>query len=181
MVSADRSARYAPSSRKIGGLGRWGLGFFLVGLLFFHPATASASPDTLRRAFSNILMGPMDMILSPIVAVQTAARNLADVDDTPAVRVVYAVPGVIWLTGLNFGSGAIRIITGGLETVPGVLVFPFETDLDPLFDPVEDAPALIDWENPLVDVENPWVYYNPLVAPFAFNVRCGLNYTESDY
>lgn len=126
-------------------------------------------------------MGPFDMILSPIVGVMTVAENLDSIDDTDAVRVVYAVPGVIWLTGLDFGAGVIRTVTGGLEVVPGILVFPFETDLDPLFDPVDDASALIDWDNPLVDVENPWVYYNPLVAPFAIRVKTGINYTRAGF
>ena len=154
----------------------------IISLMLVLPAgSASASPDTLRRAFGNIFMGPLDMLLSPVVGLKTTAENLADVDDTPAVRVVYAVPGAIFLMGLDFGSGMIRTITGGLELVPGVLVFPFETDLDPLFDPVEDAPALVNWDNPLVDIENPWVYYNPLVAPFAIRVKFGINYTASEY
>jgi len=126
-------------------------------------------------------MGPFDMILSPIVGVMTVAENLDSIDDTDTVRVVYAVPGVIWLTGLDFGAGVIRIVTGGLEVVPGILVFPFETDLDPLFDPVDDASAMIDWDNPLVDVENPWVYYNPLVAPFAIRIKAGINYTRAEF
>ena len=150
-------------------------------MLIMTSVSASASPDTLRRAFGNIFMGPLDMVLSPVVAVKTTAENLSDVDDTDAVRVVYAVPGVIFLTGLDFASGIIRTITGALEVVPGVLVFPFETDLDPLFDPVEDAPALVNWENPLVDVENPWVYDNPLVAPFAIRVKFGINYTRAEF
>ena len=155
--------------------------FLALGMLFFGSGSASASPDTLRRAFSNMLMGPLDMLLSPVVGLMTTAENLRDVDDTDAVRVAYAVPGAIFLMGLDLGCGMIRTITGGLETVPGVLVFPLETDLDPLFDPVEDAPALVDWENPLVDVENPWVYYNPLVAPFAIKVKFGINYASSGY
>jgi hypothetical protein len=150
-------------------------------MLIMSSGSASASPDTLRRAFGNIFMGPLDMVLSPVVGIKTTAENLSDVDDTTAVRVVYAVPGAIFLTGLDFGSGLIRTITGGLELVPGVLVFPFETDLDPLFDPVEDASALVNWENPLVDVENPWVYYNPLVAPFAIRVKFGINYTQAEF
>ncbi len=150
-------------------------------MLVMSSGSALASPDTLRRAFGNIFMGPLDMVLSPVVGIKTTAENLSDVDDTAAVRVVYAVPGAIFLTGLDFGSGLIRTITGGLELVPGVLVFPFATDLDPLFDPVEDASALVNWENPLVDVENPWVYYNPLVAPFAIRVKFGINYTQAEF
>jgi hypothetical protein len=82
---------------------------------------------------------------------------------------------------LNFGGGMIRTLTGTLEIIPGVILFASEADMDPLFDPVEDAGALIEWDNPLIDVENPWVYYNPLVAPFAIRVKMGINYTRPEY
>ena len=72
-------------------------------MLFFGSGSASASPDTLRRAFSNMLMGPLDMLLSPVVGLMTTAENLRDVDDTDAVRVAYAVPGAIFLMGLDLG------------------------------------------------------------------------------
>ena len=179
MASISRARQIQPWCHS--GL-KHGLACLLVlGLLLLATGTAQASPDTLRRSFSNFLMGPLDMLLSPVVGVKTAAENLTDVDDTDAVRVVYAVPGTIFLMGLDFGSGAIRTVTGALEFVPGVLVFPFETDLDPLFEPAEDAPALVNWENPLADVENPWVYYNPLVAPLAIKVKFGINYTQSEF
>lgn len=127
------------------------------------------------------MMGPFDMLLAPVQAVNTVYRNLEDVDDSTGVRVAYAVPGVGWLTLLNFGCGMIRILTGTLEVVPGVLLFGSESDIEPLFDPVEDAGALFEWDNPLIENENPWVYYNPLVAPFAIRVKMGINYTRPDY
>ncbi|MEE3326988.1 MAG: hypothetical protein VX252_06630 [Myxococcota bacterium] len=178
---APRSRAQESPDTRCGRVSRLLAGLLVLAMLLLGSGTASASPDTLRRSFGNMLMGPLDMLLSPVVGIMTTAENLSDVDDTAAVRVVYAVPGAIFLMGLDFGSGFIRTITGALEFVPGVLVFPFETDLDPLFDPVEDAPALVNWENPLVDVENPWVYYNPLVAPFAINVKFGINYTQSEF
>jgi hypothetical protein len=144
-------------------------------------APAAASPDTMRRSFSNMFGGPCDMLLSPFSGAMTLARNLQDVDDSTGVRVVYSVPGWVWLTGLNLGSGAIRAVTGALELVPGILLFPFETDLDPLFDPVEDAGALIDLENPIVWIENPWVYKNPLVVPFAIRAKWGISYTRAEF
>lgn len=143
-------------------------------------SSAQASPDTLRRGFSNVVGGPLDMVLSPITGILTLARNLQDIDDSTGVKLVYTVPGWIWLTGLNFGSGGIRFFTGALETLPGVLLFPFETDIDTLFDPVDDASALIDLENPITWNENPWIYWNPLVAPFAIQPKWGINYTRAE-
>lgn len=145
------------------------------------PSSAEASPETLRRSFSNIIGGPMDMLLSPITATMTVARNLTEIDDSTGVRLVYAVPGIFWLTGVDLGSGVIRCATGLLELPPGVFLFPFETDIDTLFDPVDDAGALIDLDNPLMWIENPWVYYNPLVAPFAIQPKWGINYTRAEF
>ncbi len=150
-------------------------------LVALAPAPAEASPETLRRSFSNIMNGPFDMALAPVVGGLTLAKNLQDIDDTPGVRVAYAVPGWFWLTGLNLAGGAIRVITGTLELLPGIGLFAFEPDMDPLFDPVENAPALVEWDNPLADVESPWVYYNPLLTPFSIPPKFGLDYTSAEY
>nr|MCS5638539.1 hypothetical protein [Myxococcota bacterium] len=152
----------APRSRRTGRPSRaaaWLALAVLAAMLL--PAAAAASPDTLRRGLSNIMMGPFDMLLSPIQGMNTVVRNLGEIDDSRAVRITYAVPGFAWLTLLDFSCGMIRILTGTLETIPGVILFASESDVDPLFDPVEDAKALFEWENPLIDVEDPWVYYNP--------------------
>ncbi|MCH2185977.1 hypothetical protein MK280_08915 [Myxococcota bacterium] len=158
----------------------WSVMAALCGLVVFSPSSAEASPETLRRSFSNIIGGPLDMILSPITATMTVARNLQEIDDSTGVRLVYAIPGIFWLTGLDFGSGFIRCATGTLELPPGIFLFPFEPDVDTLFDPVDDAGALIDLDNPLMWIENPWVYKNPLVAPFAIQPKWGINYTRAD-
>ncbi len=154
------------------------VGVLLLGLA---PGPAAATPDTLRRGLGNIMMGPFDMALSPIQGIYTVARNLKEIDDSPGVRLAFAIPGWGWLTMVNFGGGMIRTLTGTLEIIPGVILFASEADMDPLFDPVEDAGALFEWDNPLIDVENPWVYYNPLVAPFAIRVKMGINYTRPEY
>ena len=173
--AAPRSRRAKPRSRPAA----WLALAVLTGMLL--PGAATASPDTLRRGLSNIMMGPFDMLLSPIQGVNTVVRNLNEIDDSRAVRISYAVPGVAWLTLLDFSSGMIRILTGTLETIPGVILFASESDVEPLFDPVEDARALFEWDNPLAEVEDPWVYYNPLVAPFAIHVKMGIDYTRPDY
>ena len=158
----------------------WAALLALLGAVAFAAPSAQASPETLRRSFSNIIGGPLDMLLSPITATMTVARNLTEIDDSTGVRLVYAVPGIFWLTGLDFGSGFIRCATGALEFPPGIFLFPFEPDVDTLFDPVDDAGALIDLDNPLMWIENPWVYKNPLVAPFAIQPKWGINYTRAD-
>ena len=114
---------------------------------------AQASPETLQRSISNILFGPLDIVLSPVVGSQTVYRNIQDIDDSMGVRIAYVVPGVVWNTTLEMGSGIIRCMTGLIELVPGIGLLPFEADLDPLFSPVEKADALVDEETPILPIK----------------------------
>ena len=121
---------------------------------------AVASPETLKRGLSNLAFGPLDFALSPVTGTTGVYRNLQDIDDTMAVRVVYAIPGVVWNTAFNMGGSVLRTFTGLLEVVPGILLLPFEADMDPIFAPPERAPALIDEE-----FDN-------------FSLKIGINYTD---
>ncbi len=146
------------------------------------PGAAHATDATLRMAFSNIINGPLDSAVSPYTGGHILVTNLRDIDDSRAVRVTYAVPGYVWLVGLTFGCGAIRTITGGLETVPGVLLFPFDGDMDELFSPVESGSAVVaDWENPLSWNEKWYVRWNPVATLISIPFRFGINYTRADY
>jgi hypothetical protein len=145
-------------------------------LLSLSPTSAQASPETLQRSLGNLLQCPLDIVLAPVVAFRTLFINLRDVDDTPAVRVAYALPGYVWLTGLQAGAGALRGLTGALELVPGILLLPFEADLDALYDPADRGGALVELENPLGEM--PVVEYFPLVT---WHVRFGITYSSAEY
>jgi hypothetical protein len=151
----------------------------LLALVAILPGAAGASPATIQRSVSNILLGPIDIVLSPVVALVTEIDNLQNIDDTPGVRVAYAVPGYFWLTGVQLGAGALRIGTGFIELVPGLALWFFpNTDLDPLYDPVDRGNAIVDFQNPLY--ESPaWVSYVPLTMPVTLNLKFGVNYTGS--
>ena len=110
---------------------------------------AAATEATFKRAVSNLLCGPLDVALSPIVAPRAVYTNLRDIDDSTGVRIVWAVPGVAWNLAFNIGGGLLRTFTGALEIIPGVLLLPFETDMDPLFAPAERGSALIEEETHL--------------------------------
>ena len=121
---------------------------------------AFASPETLKRSVSNMTMAPLDFAFTPVVAANTVYNNLQNVDDTMAVRIVYAVPGLAWNMGIQMGASSIRILAGAIEFLPGLGLFFFDADLDPLFSPVEKSPALVDIDTP------------PL------NIKFGITYTE---
>lgn len=123
----------------------------LAGLAAAPPA--EASPETLKRSVSNILFGPLDVVFAPVVGSRTVYHNIQDIDDSMGVRIAYVIPGVVWNTTLQAGSGIIRVFTGLLEFVPGLGLLPFEADLDPLFSPVEKSDALVDEDTPVLNVK----------------------------
>ena len=116
-------------------------------------APASASPETLKRSIGNILFGPFDMVFAPVVSSRLVYHNLQDIGDSMWVRVAYAVPGVIWNTTTHAGCGVIRTMTGIIELVPGIGLFFFKTDLDPLFSPADKQDALVDVDTPVLDIK----------------------------
>jgi len=135
----------------------------VLALVFVVASPVSASPETLKRSVENMVMFPLDLVLSPVVAGKTIYTNLRDIDDSNAVRVAYPVPGFAWVTFVQMGSACIRGLTGVLEFVPGVGLLFFDADLDPLFDPPAENEALVDFENPVL------------------NLKFGVSYTSSGY
>ena len=122
---------------------------------------ASATPETLKRSAGNILFAPFDIAASPITAGKALYTNLREIDDARWKRIVFPIPGYIWILGVQIGGGAIREVAGLLELVPGLGLLFFDADLDPLFGPVERNKALVDLETP------------PL------NIKFGVNYVAS--
>jgi len=121
---------------------------------------ASASPETLKRSVSNILMGPLDVVFTPVVAANSVYNNIQNVDDTMDVRIAYVLPGYAWNMGVQVAAGTVRVIAGVIEFLPGLGLFFFDADLDPLFSPADKAAALVDYDTPLL------------------NFKFGITYTE---
>jgi len=111
---------------------------------------AAATYETMKRSLGNIVLAPVDMALSPVVATHTIYNNLRDIDDSLGVRVAYVPMGVCWNTGVQAMSAVVREITGLIEFVPGLMVLFIDADLDPIFAPVERGNALLDVETPVI-------------------------------
>jgi hypothetical protein len=125
--------------------------------------SAQATPATIKRSMENMTLAPLDIALSPVVAGKTIYQNLQDIEDSRAVRIAYPVPGFVWLTTVQIGAGVLRAVTGVFEFIPGLILIPFDTDLDPLFDPATENEALVDVETPVYDL------------------RFGINYTSAPF
>jgi hypothetical protein len=124
-----------------------------LGLLALPAAPAAASPKTLKRSIENLTQWPLDVATAPIVSAYTIQRNMRDIGDSTAVRIFYPLPGFAWNTMVQIGAGVLRGVAGVLELGPGIVLLPFEADLDPLFDPSLDNDALVDWQNGIYDVK----------------------------
>ena len=124
-----------------------------LGLLALPAAPAAASPKTLKRSIENLTQWPLDVATAPVVSVWTIQRNMREIGDSTAVRIFYPVPGFMWNTMVQVGAGVLRGVAGVLELGPGIVLLPFDADLDPLFDPSLDNEALVDWQNGIYDVK----------------------------
>jgi len=114
---------------------------------------ASATPETLKRSVGNILFAPLDIAASPVTAGKALYTNLREIDDARWKRIVFPIPGYLWILGVQIGGGAIREIAGLLELVPGLGLLFFGADLDPLFSPAERNDALLDLETPPLKIK----------------------------
>ena len=113
----------------------------------------------------RVVLAPLDAALAPISTFVGIRRNLRDIDDPLPVKIIYPVPGYFYAVGLQFMCSWIRLTTGFLEMGAGVLVLPFETDIEPLFDPADDADALVEIDIDYMD----------------YPLRFGVNYTNSAF
>lgn len=135
--------------------GRLAAGFVLsVSTLLFAPPPAAADYQTFQRSIANILFAPLDLVLSPATAAKTQYENMTTIEDSTAVRYGYALPGYLWLTGVQVGAAMLRGVSGGLELLPGIALLPFpDTTIRQLFDPAERADGLVDYQNPVLPMK----------------------------
>ena len=122
-------------------------------LIFSFASPAASSPETIKRSLTNILFGPLDFVLGPVTGTRTVYRNLRDIDDSTGVRIAFAVPGVAWNSAMQMGGGVLRTFSGLLEFIPGLILIPFEADMDPLFSMPERQDALIDEEFDFISIK----------------------------
>ena len=115
------------------------------------PAPAVAGTETLKRSVSNILSGPIDIVLCPITGGMATYRNIKNIDDSRGVRIAYALPGYIWMTTLFAGTSVLRTVAGFIELLPGIVLLFTDNELDPLFAPADRAEGMWEWETPVVD------------------------------
>ncbi len=121
----------------------------LMGTLSFTlaPAPAMAGGQTLKRSVGNLTQWPLDMLLSPITGGKRLFINMRAEKDPLAVRVLFVIPGFIFLTGTNIFGGVMRLFGGLVELPPGlVLIFMGDSEMYPIFPITERGGALVDYD-----------------------------------
>lgn len=131
---------------------RRGLAALALASSLLAPGAAQAGGETLKRSVGNLIQAPIDVAISPVTAGVVEVRNLREIDDTLGVKIAYAVPGYLWLTGLHAGASVLRMLAGALELVPGLILLPFDAEMNALFDPAETGNALVSYDTPPMDV-----------------------------
>ena len=122
---------------------------------------AAASPDTIRRALGDTVSGVQDVVLAPFWSGPRAVyRNLDSVSDSGLAQGLYAVSGYLGLSLLHVSQGALRSVVGVLCIPVGLVMLPFEQDVewngfrqgyDPLYE--------LDIGYVRVGAESPWASY----------------------
>ncbi|MCU0669945.1 MAG: hypothetical protein MUF70_11430 [Myxococcota bacterium] len=110
------------------------------------PGVSHARGKTLARSMQNLILFPFDLALSPYVGGKAVFLAWKDSDDTKAVKYGYAPFAPIWGISVQAGASIIRGVAGALELLPGLVLLPFDAEMDPLYDLPETQPALVDQE-----------------------------------
>lgn len=118
----------------------------LVAVLGLVVPNASAQPATMLNGVENVSMAPVDVVLAPVVAVQTIRTNLEQARLGTAGQVGATVIGVPWIWVLqNVLTGA-RIVSGLGEIGLGLVLTPASLFTDvperQLFDATTASPMV---------------------------------------
>jgi hypothetical protein len=140
----------------------------LVALAVMAPRMARAADDrttTLRRAVGNVLQGPLDVALSPVVTGQALyGSSQAENYSVPATATLGLIGGAGWFCPLTAATGVFRMWSGFAEIPVGLVLLVSKSftkwEPPPFFD-VGDKPAMVS--------------HPDAVIPIAF----GVNYLQS--
>lgn len=116
----------------------------VVALATAHPA--AAQPVLLKRSAENMLMAPLDAVVSPYTAWKTFDKNVQTMESTGG-KVTTGIVGLPYYWGLYLVLAGFREAAGIAELPIGLALWPVnafkKVELGPFFDSAE-AGALVD-------------------------------------
>lgn len=118
------------------------LALALMAALSAAPGEARADASQLCRAGANLLLAPFDALLAPVIVSKDMYYGLTEIDDPMGLKIAGAVPGFIFLNGVQVGGAIFREIAAVFEFIPGVVTLFREGAQPALYRSAEDAWAL---------------------------------------
>ena len=138
---------------------RWrAVGMLLIALAAPRMAHAGgARTDTLRRAVSNVLLGPFDVALSPAVTAQALYANAKAANySLPATVALELLGGAGWFFPVTAATGVFRLWSGFAEMPVGLTLLVSKSFTDwqppPFFD-VHGKPAMVSYPSAVIPLE----------------------------
>lgn len=138
----------------------WVIGFLLLAVVAIAPRAARAQDDrteTLRRATSNMLMGPLDVVLSPAVTVRALYDgSKASNESVPAMLATELFGGAGFYFPVTAAAGFFRTWSGVIEMPIGLVLLgtkSFTKWQPPALFTVGDEPAMVNHPDSAIPVK----------------------------
>jgi len=128
----------------------------LMTIISLRPAVAHAGFEPLKRALENTTQGPLDVLLSPVVGIQTGFRNVAAEGHSTAGTIALGSIAAFGLTMFDGAASFFRTLSGIVELPLGVGLLaatPFTDWQPPAFFDVEKPSALVNYPTPWFNVK----------------------------
>jgi hypothetical protein len=113
-----------------------------LGFALAAPRSASADASQLCRSLTTLALAPTDVLLAPYIVPLDMYTGYNDQSDHWIPQYVGFLPGIVWLTGLQIGGAAIRVVAGAFEFIPGLITLPREKSPSALFTSQDEAEAV---------------------------------------
>ncbi|HLY36881.1 MAG TPA: hypothetical protein VKU61_02525 [Candidatus Binatia bacterium] len=133
---------------------RWhAVGLLAIALVVLATGRARAAgrANTLRRGVTNVLLGPFDVALSPVVTAKGLYENASAAGySLPETAVLELIGGPGWFLPVTAGTGIFRIMSGFAEIPVGLVLLVSKSftswEPDPFFE-TAGKPALVSFPN----------------------------------
>ena len=121
--------------------------FLLVLFAGLGPSPAQAEPTQFCRAMTTILLAPTDIVTAPVVAARDEWYGLTEMGDPLYMQMIGALPGYVFLTGMQLGGAVLRVCAGAFELPMGIINLFRDESPGPLFKSQDETWALYseDW------------------------------------
>jgi len=119
-------------------------------------APASAQVSTMKRGAENIIMAPVDVVLTPVVVTKTLQARLEEANMPVALAVPTAGAGIFLYSTLQLVVTGARLFAGLVELPLGAVIAPLDAVMDadlstPVLFSTEGTEAVLRHETPALD------------------------------